>query len=160
MLDSGYQPAEFREQGGGQVVTTIPSPIDGAFSLHLPEGRYDVRQGSVHTNLTVLPCAYDSIDLHPEQFLDFKVSFQDFGQNEILVRVPAEGAGPHVFSIRSENLAVREQAALKVDLTAGKVQQAVWHAHALSANTPLVAIVIPDDVLAERREVTGAETRH
>jgi hypothetical protein len=157
---SNHQPVEFREQGSGQVVTTIPSPIDGAFSLHLPEGRYDVRQGSVHTNLTVLPGGYDSIDLRPDHFLDFKVSFQDSGQNEILVRVSAEGAGPHVFSIRSDNLAVREQATLKVDLTAGKVQQAVWHAHVLSANTPWVAVVIPDDVLAERREVTGAETRH
>ncbi len=157
---SNHQPVEFRERGSGQVVTKIPSPIDGAFSLHLPEGHYDVRQGSVHTNLTVLPGGYDSIDLRPEHFLDFKVSFQDVGQNEILVRVSAEGAGPHVFSIRSDNLAVREQAALKVDLTAGKAQQAVWHAHVLSANTPWVAVVIPDDVLAERREVTGTETRH
>jgi hypothetical protein len=76
------------------------------------------------------------------------------------VRVSAEGSGPHVFSIRSDNLAVREQAALKVNLTAGKVQQVVWHAHVLSADTPWVAVVIPDDVLAKRREVTGAETRH
>ena len=136
------------------------TPIDGAFSLHLPEGRYDVRQGSAHTSLTVLPGGIQLIDLRPEHFLDFKVSFQDIGQNEILVRVTAEGAGPHVFSIRSDNLAVREQATLKVDLTAGKVQQAVWHAHVLSANTPWVAVVIPDDVLAERREVTAAETHH
>jgi hypothetical protein len=60
---SNHQPVEFREQGSGQVVTTIP--IDGAFSLHLPEGRYDVRQGSLHTTLTVLPGGYDSIDLRP-----------------------------------------------------------------------------------------------
>jgi len=157
---SNHQPVEFREQGSGQLVTTMPNPIDGAFSLHLPEGRYDVRQGLVHTNLTVLPGGYDLIDLRPERFLDFKVSFQDFGHNEIVVRVSAEGAGQHVFSIRSDNLAVREQAALKVDLTADKVQEAVWHAHVLSANTPWVAVVIPDDVLAARREVTGAETRH
>ena len=76
------------------------------------------------------------------------------------MRVSAEGVGLHAFSIRSDNLAVREQTALKVDLTAGKVQQAVWHAHVLSADTPWVAVVIPDDVLADRREVTGAETRH
>ncbi len=155
---SNHQPVEFREQGSGQVVTT--TPIDGAFSLHLPEGRYDVRQGSVHTNLTVLPGAFDSIDLRPEHFLDFKVSFQDLGQNEILVRVSAEGAGPHAFTIRSDNLTVREQATLRIDLTPGKVQQTVWHAHVLSADTPWVAVVIPDDVLAERREVTATVARH
>ncbi len=155
---SNHQPVEFREQRSGQLVTT--TPIDGSFSLHLPEGRYEIQQGSAHTSLTVLPGTSNSVDLRPEHFLDFKVSFQDIGQNEILVRVTAEGAGPHVFSIRSDNLAVREQATLKVDLTAGKVQQAAWHAHVLSANTPWVAVVIPDDVLAERRELTAAETHH
>jgi hypothetical protein len=154
------QPVEFREQRSGQVVTTMPSPTNGAFSLHLPEGRYDVRQGSARTNLTVLPGGYYSIDLRPGHFLDFKVSFQDLGRNEIVVRVSAEGAGPHVFSIRSDNLVLKEQVTKKVDLTSGKAQEAVWHAHILSADSPWVAVVIPDDDLAERREVTGAEMRH
>jgi hypothetical protein len=157
---SNHQPVEFREKGSGQVVATIPSPIDGAFSLHLSEGRYDVRHGPVHSSLTVLPGGNDSIDLSPEHFLDFNVSVEDVGQNEILVRVSAEGAGHHEFSIRSDNLNVQEQAILKVDLTTGIVQQAVWHAHVLSADTPWVAVVIPDDVLAQRREVTGTEPRH
>ncbi len=155
---SNHQPVEFREQGSGQLLTT--TPIDGAFSLHLPEGRYDVRQGSAHTSLTVLPGASDSVDLRPEHVVDFKVSFQDLGQSEILVRVSAEGAGHHEFSIRGDNLTVQEQAALQLDLTAGKVQQAGWHAHILSADTPWVAVVIPDGALAKRREVTGAEIRH
>jgi hypothetical protein len=141
-------------------VTTTPSPIDGTFSVHVPEGRYDVRQGAAHTSLTVLPGAFDSIDLRPQHFLDFKVSFQDLGHNEILVRVTAEGAGHHEFTIRSDNLAVQEQATQRVDLTAGTMQQVVWHARVLSADTPWVAVVIPDDSLAERREVTGADTRH
>ena len=141
-------------------MTTPPNLIDGTFSLHLPEGHYNIRQGSTHTNLTVLPGGYYSIDLRPGHFLDFKVSSQDVGQNEILVRVSAEGAGPHAFSIRSDNLIVREQGPLKVDLTSGKVQQAVWHAHVLSADMPWVAVIIPDDALAERREVTGARMHH
>jgi hypothetical protein len=154
---ANHQPVEFREQGSGQTMTTIPSPVYGAFSLHLSEGHYAVRQGSAHTNLTVLPGGSYSIDLRPGRFLDFKVSFQDLGKNEILVRVSAEGAGPHVFSIRTDNLTLRGQGTLKVDLTAGKVQQAIWRAHVLSADTPWVAVVTPDDALAERREVTGAE---
>ena len=152
------QPLEFREQGSGQAITTMPSPIDGAFSLHLPEGRYAVRQGSAHTSLTVLPGELYSIDVRPKHFLDFKVSFQDLGQDEILVRVSAEGAGPHVFSIRSDNLILRDPGPLNIDLTPGKVQQAVWHAHVLERDTPWVALVIPDNALAERREVTAAQT--
>ncbi|HEY3705567.1 MAG TPA: glycoside hydrolase family 9 protein [Terracidiphilus sp.] len=155
---SDRQAVVLREARSGQLVTT--APIDGAFSLHLPQGRYDVRQGSAHTNVTVLPGGSYSIDLRPEHFLDFNVSSQDLGHNDILVQVSAEGAGSHVFSIRSDNLDVREQATVKVDLTAGKVQQVVWHAHTLSPDTPWVAVVIPDDALAERREVTGAKMLH
>jgi hypothetical protein len=157
---SNHQPVEFREQRSGQVVTALPNPSNGSFSLHLPEGRYDVRQGSAHTSLTVLPAGSYSVDLRPQHFLDFRVSYEDLGKGEVLVRVSAEGAGPHEFSIRSDNLTVREPATLKADLTAGKAQQAVWHAHVVSSDTPWVAVVIPDDVLADRREVTGAESRH
>jgi hypothetical protein len=157
---ASHQLVEFREQGSGQVIATRPGLIDGAFSLHLPEGHYDVRQGSAHTNLTVLPGGSYSIDLRPGHFLDFKVSFQDLGQGEILVRVSAEGAGPHVFSIRSDNLLLRDQGSVKIDLTPGKAQQTAWHAHVLAADTPWVAVVIPDDALAERREITGTEMHH
>lgn len=155
-----HQPVEFREQDSGQVTMATPSLIGGAFSLHLPEGHYEVRQGSAHTNLTVLPDGFYSVDLRPEHFLDFRISFQDLGQGDILVRVSAEGAGPHVFSIRSDNLVVRDQESLKMDFTSGKVQEAVWHAHVVAADTPWVAVVIPDDTLAQRREITGAEMRH
>ena len=152
---SNHQPVEFREQESGQVVTTTPIQTAPSASI-CRKAAMMFGKAQFIPALRSYPVAYDSIDLRPEHFLDFKVSFQDFGQNEILVRVSAEGAGPHVFSIRSDNLAVREQATLKVDLTAGKVQQAVWHAHVLSADTPWVAVVIPDDVLAQRREVTGS----
>jgi hypothetical protein len=157
---SNHERIEFREQRSAQLVTAIPSPGDGSFSIRLPEGRYDVRQGSAHTSLTVLPGGSYSIDLRPDRFLDFKVAFQVVGENEILIQVSADGAGPHVFSIRSDNLAVQEQSTLKVDLTAGKPQQAVWHAQVLAADTPWAALVIPDDLLAERRELTGAVTHH
>ncbi len=154
------EPLEFREQKSGQLITTTLNSLDGSFSLHLPEGHYGVRQGSAHTNVTVLPGGSYSLDLRQGSFLDFKVSFDDLGHNEILLRVSAEGAGPHMFSIQSDNLVLKERGNQKVDLTSGKVQQTVWHAHVLSADTPWVAVVIPDDVLVERREVTGVEMHH
>ena len=47
-----------------------------------------------------------------------------------------------------------------MDLTAGKVEQAAWHAHVLTTDTPVVALMIPDDAIAERREVRGVEMHH
>ena len=155
---SNHQPVQFHELGSGQIVTAIPT--DDAFSFHLPQGRYEVRQGSAHTSLTVLPGEMYTIDLRPGHFLDFKVSFQDLGQNEMLIRVSAEGVGPHVLSIRSDNLAMQGQSRLKVDLTDGKVQEVTWHARIVSPETPWVAVVLADDSLAERREITGALSPH
>ena len=157
---ANHQPLEFREEKSGQLITTTPDPVDGTFHLHLPEGRYDVRQGSAHTNVTVLPGGSYSLDLRPGSFLDFKVSSEDAGHNEIVLQVSAEGAGPHVFSIRSDNLVLKEQGTQQIDLISGKVQHAVWHARVLSADTPWVAVIIPDGILTERREVTGAELHH
>jgi len=157
---ANHQPVEFREEGSGQVTTLTPSAIEGAFNLHLPEGHYNVRQGAAHTNVTILSGNSYFVDVRPGHFLDFRVSFQDLGQGEILVRVSAEGAGAHVFTIRSDNLVVRDQSRLKMGLAPGKVQEAVWHAHVIAADTPWVAVIIPDDILAERREITGAEMHY
>ena len=117
------EPVEFREQQNGQVTTATLSPRDGEFNLHLPEGHYDVRQGSAHTSVTVLPGGFYDVDLRPDHVLDFKVSFQDLGHNEIVLRVSAEGAGRHTFTIRSDNLVLKEQAKQEIDLTSGSMSE-------------------------------------
>src|ERR1700722_12345051 len=52
---ASHEPVEFLEQKSGQVTTATPALMDGEFNIHLPEGHYEVRQGSVHTSVTVLP---------------------------------------------------------------------------------------------------------
>ena len=151
------EPVTFREQKSGQVTTAAPSSRDGEFDIHLPEGRYDVRQGSAHTSVTVLPGGFYDIDLRPDRVLDFSVVSQDLGRNEIVLRVSAEGAGRHTFTLRSDNLTLKESGEREIDLTFGGVREAVWHAHLVSPQTPWVAVVIPDGALNERREVTGSE---
>jgi hypothetical protein len=150
---------EFREQESGEV-TPVPSPShDGLFKLDLPEGHYDVRQGSVHTTVTILPGGFYDVDLRPDHMLDFKVTSQDLGHNDVVLRVSAEGAGRHKFTLRSDNLTLKESGKQEIDLASGVVREAVWHAHLVSPNTPWVAVVIPDDTLNERREVTGSAIR-
>jgi hypothetical protein len=150
-------PVEFIEQKTGQVTTAILSPTNAEFNLHLPEGHYRVRQGSAHTSITVLPGGLYRLDLGRDRVLDFEVSFQDAGNNDVVVKVSAEGAGHHTFTLRSDNLGLTEQGRQEIDLTSGGVREMVWRAHLLSATTPWVIVVIPDGNLAERREVTGAK---
>ncbi len=150
---------EFREQRSGQLTTASASSRDGEFNLHLPEGRYDVRQGSIRTSVTVLPGGFYDVDLRPDRVLDFKVTSQDSGRDEIVLRVSAEGAGRHTFTIRTDNLTLKESGQQEITLTSGTARDLVWHAHSISAKTPWVAVVIPDGSLSERREITGSEMK-
>ena len=59
------------------MASATSSPHDGEFNIHLPEGHYDVRQGSAHTSVTVLPGGFYDVDLRPDRVLDFKVTSQD-----------------------------------------------------------------------------------
>ncbi|MCU1271508.1 MAG: hypothetical protein JWN74_2802 [Acidobacteriaceae bacterium] len=156
---ASHVPIEFYEQKNGQVTTATSSPL-GEFNIHLPEGHYDVRQGLAHTSVTVLPGGSYDVDLRTDYVLDFKVTYQDLGHNEVSLRVSAEGAGRHTFTIRSDNLTVKEPGKQELDLTSGGVREAVWRAHVVSPKTPWVAVIIPDSTLSERREITGSEIRN
>ena len=150
---ANHDPIEFREKKTGQITTAAAGSRDGEFSIRLPEGYYDVRQGSVHTSVTILPSGSYNVDLRPDRVLDFKVMSQDLGNNELVLRVSAEGAGHHAFTIRSENLTLKEAGRLEMNLTSAGAREIVWHAHVVSPTTPWVAVVIPDGTLSERREV-------
>ena len=156
---ASHEPVEFREQQSGQVTTAPSNSRDGEFNIHLPEGHYAVRQGSVHTSVTVLPGGFYDVDLRPDRVLDFKVISEDLGHNEVVLRVSAEGAGRHTFTLRSDNLTLKEPGKREIELTSGGVREAVWHAHEISPKTPWVAVVIPDGTLSKRREVTESEIR-
>jgi len=152
---ASHDPIEFREQKSSQITTAPSSLRDGEFSVDLPEGYYDVRQGSVHTSVTVLPGRSYDVDLRPDRVFDFKVTSQSLGNNELTLRVWAEGAGHHTFTIRSDNLTLKEPGLQELNLTSVGAREIVWHAHIVSPKTPWVAVVIPDGTLSERREVTG-----
>ncbi len=77
--------------------------------------------------------------------------------NWVVLRVSAEGAGRHTFTMRSDNLTLNEPDKQEINLTSGGVREAVWHTHVVSQKTPWVGVAIPDGTLSERREVTGSE---
>lgn len=154
---AGHDPVEFRAQKNGELALAVASSRDGESNLHLPEGRYDVRQGSVDTSVTVLPGGFYDLDLRPDRVLDFKVTSQDSGHHEIVLRVSAEGAGRHTFALRSDNLTIKESRNQEINLSPGSVREVVWHANVVSTKTPWVAVIFPDGSLNERRELTGTE---
>lgn len=159
MANSGtHEPVEFHEQKTGQV-TIATANVAGEFNIRLPEGHYDVRQGTAHTSITVLPGGLYNVDLRPDRVLDFKVTYQDLGHNEVALRISAEGAGHHTFALRAENLTLKDPGQQEIDLVSSQPKEIAWHARVIASNTPWVAVIIPDDTLSERRELTGSEIR-
>jgi hypothetical protein len=148
------EPVEFREETTGQITTVAADLTRGEFRATLPEGRYTVRQGDRHVFLTLLPGGVRRVDLRPECVLDFKVTSVAGGPGELTLRVSAEGAGLHTFTMRVDNLNV-EHAEQTLELQPGRPQVAVWRVKVVAGDTPWVAVVVPDGVLANRREISG-----
>jgi Glycosyl hydrolase family 9/Cellulase N-terminal ig-like domain len=154
------EPVEFREQNGGQVITVALTPFAREFNVHLPQGHYDVRHGLVHSSVTVLPGGRYDLDLRGDHVLDFKVTYQEVGHNEVVVRISGQGGGRHSFVVRSDNLTLREPTKQEMALTPGNTAEVIWHAQVVSSETPWVAVIVPDGDQSERREVTGAGMPH
>jgi hypothetical protein len=154
------EPVEFREKNSGQVTTATLGPLDREFNIHLPQGHYEVEHGQVHTSVTVLPGGQYDLDLRSDHVLDFKVTYQDVGHNEVVLRVSGQGGGPHSFVVRSDNLTLKEPTKQEITFTSGNTGEVVWHTQVVSPEMPWVAVIIPDGDQSERREVTGARTPH
>ena len=159
IVDPGSrEPIEFREEKSGQVIS-VPNSEGTEFSVHLPAGRYAVQHGSEKTSLVALPGSTYSLDLRGSQVLDFKVSFDAGAHNEITIRALATGAGDHTFSMRSDNLVLSGATTQNLHLLGETQKEVVWHARIVSAETPWVALVIPDGELSKRVEITSAARR-
>jgi hypothetical protein len=64
--------------------------------------------------------------------------------------VKVNGWGEHQFTIRTDNLEVRV-----VNLRSRGSSTVEFHGRVMDRESPWVAVVVPDGVLAERKEATG-----
>jgi len=72
----------------------------------------------------------------------------------VTIRLTASGSGRHSFAIRSDNLA-GDLTVKRVTLRAGRPFELTWKAKTMVANTPWVAVMIPDEQIEQRRELFG-----
>jgi hypothetical protein len=151
-------PIEFRNQRTGFIQTATLNPQDGTFRILLPQGNYSIQQGASHTTLTAVSGGTYDIDLHKDKALDFQVTSESVGSSGLVLKVSAHGSGQHSFSIRADNLDLEGASQQTVDLSEKQTSTQVWHAHIISPDTPWVVVIIPDDTLDNRRELTGTST--
>src|SRR6201996_3614598 len=151
--EDSLQPIEFRD--AHTVFTKSVTSSDGAFRVLLPQGHYSVRQGATGTSLTALSAGTYDIDLRRDKAVDYTVTTETAASGDLVLRVTARGTGQHTFSIRADNLETREAPQQSALLTSEKDSSVAWHAHVLSRDTPWVAVVIADNELVNRLELTG-----
>jgi hypothetical protein len=77
----------------------------------------------------------------------------------VTVRATSAGAGAHHLALRTDNLELERLGPRSVTLASGASETVVWRAKTVAHNAPWVALVIPDNDLAARKELTGAAPR-
>ncbi|HLE56653.1 MAG TPA: hypothetical protein VJB15_06170, partial [Rhodothermia bacterium] len=93
-----------------------------------------------------------SAEPRTKNLLDFSLTSATTANGEVTITVRASGSGAHKFSIRAENLTI-DRPEESVVLRAGRPGVIRWKARIQAANAPWLAVVIPDDDVARRREV-------
>jgi hypothetical protein len=121
----------------------------------LPQGEYAVQCNAGKETRTFLPGETYNLDLRPGHVLDFAVSRKSSADGEVLIDVDARGTGAHRFVVRFDNLKLNG-AQKEITLQPGVSGRLEWHAQVDSPNIPWVAVIVPDDDLARRKEVRGA----
>jgi Glycosyl hydrolase family 9/Cellulase N-terminal ig-like domain len=148
----------FEASPHGAPVIIKPDAASGRFRLTLPQGQYTVRCDAQKVTRTFLPGESYDLDLRPGRALDFDVSEKPQG-GEVTIEISARGSGAHRFVVRADNLTL-DGAQKEITLQPGIAGRMEWHARIDSAGTPWVAVVVPDDNLAGRKEVRGAVREH
>ena len=147
-------PVQFREVSSGRVSRASPDLKTGRFHATLPASEYELTAGGQKRLVTVLPGESYSLRLAAENSLDMRVTTAAATAGVVTIRVALSGSGDHTIAIRTDNLSAGPSSR-KVTLRPGTPQTVEWQARRETADAPWVAVVIPDNDLSDRKEVTG-----
>jgi len=147
-------PVEFIATAAGPGSVIRANPANGHFRAMVPEGKYTVRCQGDKQERIFLPAGTYHLDLRPGRALDFEISQATSGAGEVRIRVSARGNGRHRFGIRTENLTLADSPQ-ELILKPGRAGTLEWHGRINSADTPWLAVVVPDDDLTIRKELMG-----
>jgi phage tail sheath gpL-like len=154
MQGNARVPVQFREVSSGRVSRANPDPKTGRFRVTLSASEYELTAGAQKRLVTVLPGESYSLRLAAENSLDMRVTTAAATAGVVTIRVALSGSGDHTIAIRTDNLSA-EPSSRKITLRPGTPQTIEWQARREAVDAPWVAVVIPDNDLSDRKEVTG-----
>jgi len=148
-------PVMFKEVKTQQTITVSPDQSTGHFKTMVPEGEYVVTSNGREQKQTFLPGASYHLECRSSQLLSYEVSKEVSAKGDVTIKLTAQGNGSHHFNIRTDNVEFAS-ASKELTLKDGNAVSFEWHGHITSKDTPWVAVVVPDDNLSQRKEITGA----
>ena len=160
-VDQGVrEPVEFRETGTGKVTQIHPNPSTFTFRAMVSEGEYEILCNGLRKTMSLLPGGSYTVDLRSGRNIDFRLSQQTGADGSVTITAAVEGSGRHTLSLRMDNLQLSDSQR-QFDLKQGVPQEIVWRGKMTSTRTPWVVVVIPDDDLSQRKELTSSpQTRN
>jgi hypothetical protein len=145
---------EFISMGAGSNSVTRAQPVHGQFRVFLPEGSYTLQCDGFEQKQVFLPASRCRLDLRPGHVLDYELSTLRSADGGVRIKLKAHGSGRHAFRIRTDNLTLSE-GEKELSLSPGSRGILEWQGDVGSPATPWTAVVIADDDLTNRKELTG-----
>jgi hypothetical protein len=154
------EPVQLVDRETGAVTKATLEPASGHFRAAVPQGRYTVQQGAVHTSLTVLSSGSYHVNLKRDTAVDFTADVTPATATELVLHLSAEGAGTHEFSVRADNLELSDPQNVKVELGGHSTREIRWRARVIDTRTPWVAVVLADGSMDQHKEITGVASKN
>jgi hypothetical protein len=108
----------------------------------------------VEKTLTFIPAGIYNEELRSENAFDFEVSKESSSKGSFTITIRIQGSGNHKFSIRTNNLTIKDSSKI-INLKSGGKITLRWNGKAKNADEPWVAVIVADNDLANHKELTG-----
>jgi hypothetical protein len=147
------QPVSLRNSSTGKV-SSIMHDAAGRFRASVPEGEYEISSGSQQRSMALLPGGSYFVDMTPGRNLGMELAQQTDTNGVITIHATLSGSGTHSLALRADNL-VPDKPEQTVTLQIGVPQTVTWRTRMVARDAPWTAVMIPDNDLAQREELTG-----
>jgi hypothetical protein len=141
---------------GSLKTETIRPDTKGEFSAVIQPGEYTIKAGNFKRDMILLSgCSY-SVKPDPGNYIDFTVKIDPLfkEKDEVRILLTAEGAGSHDFRILAFN-GTGFQSVQTVQLDGTGSKELEWIIQVIDTGKPWVAVIIPDNDLGKKLELTG-----
>ena len=152
----GVNTISFLEQRTGENIS-VTVGAGGRFQRLMPAGEYIVKYGPIQRILTIVSGGNYNLSLNPDRHINFSAAVKtpNIGKRIKRIEVSAEGLGIHDIVLHTFNGIVTNPKKT-VELETGEKLSFHWDIQIHDPDIPWVVVIIPDNDLTWKKELTGS----